>query len=41
MNSTETVSSSNQLKASRILSFGATIFGAAISWCPYAADFNT
>jgi purine-cytosine permease-like protein len=32
---------SNRLKISRILSFGATCFGIAVSWCSCAADFNT
>ncbi|CAF3377448.1 unnamed protein product [Rotaria sp. Silwood1] len=32
---------SYRLKVSRILSFGATCFGASISWCACSADYNT
>ncbi|CAF2843236.1 unnamed protein product [Rotaria sp. Silwood2] len=40
-NTTIPINSSHRLKVSRILSFGATCFGASISWCACSADYNT
>jgi len=41
LNATAVTNISSRLKVSRILSFGATCFGAAASWCSCAADYNT